>query len=199
MALNRDLTPPGTVQGSWVSSQQEVLVKRTGIALAVAAVVVLSAGACTGTGGPGAAPGAGPATSAGRQPVSACSTGSTSGNETAIVDWVDFVQLKGIQYYAGYDGTLPPVPKEQLGATVGLVECRLSDLHFTGPPGTPVDGDAAFIPVGTPVRSIKGFDPACRVAVEVEGVNRLYLAHTDVQGVTKAVPCAQAPHATPQR
>ncbi len=164
-------------------------------ALAAAAAVVLGAGGCTGT----ARPEAGSATSVGRQPASACSTPSKTGDASAIIDWVDFVQLGGIQYYAGLDGQVPPVPTDQLGPTVGLVECRLSELDFSGAPGPAVDGDAAFIPVGTPVRSIRGYDPACRVAATVEGFNRVYLAHTDVAGVTRAVPCAEAPRASSGR
>lgn len=35
-------------------------------------------------------------------------------------------------------------------------------------------GDAAFVPVGTPVRQVEGFDPAFRLAVEVDGGVRLY-------------------------
>ena len=194
MALNSVLSSAATVQGLSVSSQQEVLVKRTDIAV-VAVAAVLVAGGCTSPSGSGAVS----ATSVDRQPVSACRSTPTTADTAAIVDWVDFVQLKGIQYYAGLDGPLPPVPTEQLGPTVGLVECRLSELHFDGPPGPSVDGDAAFIPVGTPVRSIRGFDPACRVAAEVEGVNRVYLAHTDVKGVTRAVPCAKAPRASSDR
>ncbi|MGO4597243.1 hypothetical protein [Terrabacter sp. 2RAF25] len=168
---------------------------------AVAAGVVITALAVLGTGGctsPGGS-GAGPATSVAPQPVSACRSTPTTGDTSAIIDWVDFVQLGGVQYYAGFDGQLPPVPTEQLGATVGLVECRLSDLHFDGLPGLPVDGDAAFIPIGTPVRAIRGFDPACRVTARVDGVNRVYLAHEDVKGVTRAVPCAKAAPASSGR
>jgi len=55
-----------------------------------------------------------------------------------------------------------------------------------------VDGDAAFVDVGTEVHSVRGYGTECRVAVEVDGVNRVYLAHTEVGGVSRPVPCATA-------
>jgi hypothetical protein len=39
-----------------------------------------------------------------------------------------------------------------------------------------VDGDAAFLDVGTQVRAIRGHAPSRRVAAQIGGVNRVYLA-----------------------
>ena len=110
-----------------------------------------------------------------------------------MVDWVDFVQLHGVQYIAGMDGPVPPVSTAVLGPIVGRVQCQLSVLTFHRPPGAAVDGDAAFLAVGTQVRAIAGFEPACRVAARIDGQYRVYLAHHDAGGVSKAVPCARAP------
>ncbi len=124
---------------------------------------------------------------------SACLSTPRTGDATVMVDWVDFVQLHGIQYIAGLDGDVPAVASDQLGAAVGRVECQLSVLKFQAAPGPTVDGDAAFIEIGTEVHAIRGYEPSCRVAARIGGVNRVYLAHADVDGVSKAVPCAKAP------
>ena len=127
-------------------------------------------------------------------PTSACAnTNRVHGNEVVMVDWIDFVQLSGKQYIAGLDGQVPPVSSAQLGAVVGRVRCQLSALKFSETPGPNVDGDAAFLPIGTEVHAIDGFEPSCRVAARIDGANRVYLAHQDVGGYSKAVPCGKAP------
>lgn len=110
-----------------------------------------------------------------------------------MVDWVDLVQLHGVQYISGLDGTISAVASNQLGPVVGRVQCQLSVLKFQAEPGQAVNGDAAFIEIGAEVHAIRGYEPSCRVAASVEGVNRVYLAHADVDGVSKLVPCAKAP------
>jgi len=110
-----------------------------------------------------------------------------------MVDWVDFVQLDGTQYVAGIDGKVPAIASSQLGSVVGRVECELSVLEFHAQPGPAVDGNAAFLKVGTEVHAVRGYAPSCRVAAEISGVNRVYLAHADLAGVSRAVPCAKAP------
>jgi hypothetical protein len=125
---------------------------------------------------------------------SACeNTNRNHGNAVVMVDWVDFVQLFGTQYIAGLDGHVPPVASAQLGAVVGRVRCQLSALKFSEMPGPNVDDDAAFLPIGTEVHAIDGFEPSCRVAARIDGANRVYLAHHNVGGYSKALPCAKAP------
>ncbi len=132
--------------------------------------------------------------SPGPAPGSACPDTPTTGDSLVMVDFVDVVQLNGTQYLAGGpDGEVPPVAADQLRDVVGTVECELSILKFQEQPGSIVDGDAAFIEVGTDVHAIKGFDPSCRVAAEVDGENRVYLAQVDGGRVSRAVPCAKAP------
>jgi len=169
----------------------------------VAAVIVLavlsttgcvrSGNAGTGVGGVEASTVSATASSTRQQPSSACRSMSLTGEVTTVVDWVDFVQLDGIQYYAGFDGKAAAVAEERLGSAVGRVECQLSVLKFRGQPGPAVDGDAAYLSVGTDVRAIRGYAPSCRVAARIDGANRVYLAHADVDGVSRPVPCAKAP------
>ncbi len=124
---------------------------------------------------------------------SACLRTPTTGDSTVMVDWVDFVQLAGTQYVAGVDGKVPSIASNQLGPVVGRVKCELSVLKFNAEPGPAVDGDAAFIKVGTKVHAVRGYGTSCRVSVSIAGVNRVYLAHADRAGVSRAVACAKAP------
>jgi hypothetical protein len=125
-------------------------------------------------------------------PASECDKTSRKRNSVAMVDWVDFVQLHGTQFVAD-DGPGPPVASAQMGAVVGRVQCQLSALKFSEQPGPIVDGDAAFLPIGTQVHSVLGFEPSCRIAARFRGTNRVYLAHHDVGGRSKALPCPKAP------
>jgi hypothetical protein len=127
-------------------------------------------------------------------PASACeNTNRHPGNAVVMVDWVDFVRLSGTEYIAGLDGQVAPVAPAQLGAVVGRVRCQLSALTFSEMPGPNVDGDAAFLRIGTEVHAIDGFEPSCRVAARIDGANRVYLAHHNVGGYSKALPCVKAP------
>ena len=121
---------------------------------------------------------------------SACTDTPTDGVSSVMVDWVDFLQLDGIQYVAGRPGSPPQsVSASELGGVVGRVTCMLSALKFTQQPGPAVDGDAAFLPVGTEVYSIKGVGSSCRVAAKRQGVNRVYVAVTGSAGSTTPTSC----------
>ena len=144
-------------------------------------VGMASGGARASTSFPGAAPG------------SACLSTPTTGDSTVMVEWVDFVQLHGTQFLAGVDGQIPAVAADQLGPVVGRVGCELSVLKFRSAPGRAVDGDAAFVSPGTEVHAVRGYPASCRIAVPIAGVNRVYLAQTEVGGVSRAAPCAEAP------
>lgn len=163
----------------------------------IAAVIVLAMLGIAGCGGNGGTDAGGPESSTGSsahpQPGSACLTTPLTGDSRVMVDWVDFVQLNGTQYIAGLGGEVPAVSSDQLGSALGRVQCQLSVLRFQAEPGPPADGDAAFIAIGTEVHAIRGYEPSCRVAARIDGVNRVYLAHAEVNGVSKAVPCAKAP------
>ena len=163
---------------------------------AVLGVALLSAAGC-GSANDAMTGGREPTSSTSTRPdaarESACLSTPTTGNSTVMVDWVDFVQLDGTQYVAGVDGKVPDITSSQLGSVVGRVECELSVLKFQTEPGPSVDGDAAFLTVGTEVHAVRGHPTSCRVSAQIAGVNRVYLAHADLGGVSEAVPCAKAP------
>lgn len=92
---------------------------------------------------------------------SACDEVPTKGDANVMVDWVDFVQLHGVQFIAGLDGAIRPIPAGDMGAVVGRVHCQLSALKFKQQPGPAVDGDAAFLTIGTEVHAIRGYKPTC--------------------------------------
>jgi hypothetical protein len=92
-------------------------------------------------------------------PARACESAPHQGNTTVMVDWVDFVQLSGIQYIAGLGAQVPSVSSTQLGAVLGRVRCQLSALKFSEERGPNQDGDAAYLTVGTEVHAIHGFGP----------------------------------------
>jgi hypothetical protein len=124
--------------------------------------------------------------------VSACASSPKQGAASVMVDWVDFVKLNSIEYVAGPSASTRSAPALKLGPVVGRVRCQLSALTFSQPPGPAVDGDAAFLPVGTEVHAIAGIEPTCRVAAEVGGSVRVYLAHGEVNGVSRPLTCATA-------
>jgi hypothetical protein len=130
--------------------------------------------------------------SSGIQPTkgSACLDTPTTGASTVMVDWVDFVRLDGIQYFAA-PGKASAADSNQIGAVVGQVECQLSSLKFHAQPGPSVDGDAAFIRAGTHIHALRGYPRSCRVVARVAGVNRVYLARAEVSRALKQLSCAK--------
>lgn len=163
---------------------------------AVLGIALLSAAGC-GSANDAVTGGSDPTSSISTRPhgarESACLSTPATGNSTVMVDWVDFVQLDGTQYIADVDGKVPDISSNQLGPIVGRVECELSVLKFHAEPGPSVDGDAAFLKVGTEVHAVRGYATSCRVSAQIDGVNRVYLAHADLGGVSRARPCAKAP------
>ena len=80
-------------------------------------------------------------------------------------EWVDFVQLNGIQYLRSHqnDGVLG---EEDLGEQFATIQYRVSE----GCRGGPIrDGDAAFLAFGTKIYTVKGYDPRFRLAAFREG------------------------------
>jgi hypothetical protein len=83
-------------------------------------------------------------------------------------DYIDFVQVNGTLFYAGYR---PPAGRglrdADLGAQVSVVRCQLAQ-HQVEEPGTLLDGDAAYLDPGTPLFSVTGYRPSFRLAARRE-------------------------------
>jgi len=80
-------------------------------------------------------------------------------SRSAIIDWVDFVQLDGILY-------MPPagVAPGALGEPYGRVAFKLSG-NVSDPSYRARDCDGAFLEPGTVFYTVKGYDPRFRIAL----------------------------------
>jgi hypothetical protein len=94
--------------------------------------------------------------------ASACPRPGGAGSSRTIIDYVNFVQLDGVQYVAGMGDGPDTLRADQLSGRVGSVLCRL-DNSDASPSYRARDGDAAFLPPGTVVYAVKG-DPAAVAA-----------------------------------
>jgi hypothetical protein len=92
------------------------------------------------------------------------------------VDYVDFVQVGGTMYYAGYRAPAGRALRDRdLGAQVATVQCRLAE-HQLEEPARYLDGDAAYLDPGTPVHAVNGYRPSFRLAARRDGRLLLYEA-----------------------
>lgn len=110
----------------------------------------------------------------------------------STIDYVDFVHANGRDYYAGMTQPAPTAAKTELGAQAFTVRCSFSAFnHATGQnPGSSRDGDAAFLQAGTPVYELTGWPATCRLAAEVDGQVRVYLAYRTDTATAEPEPCA---------
>lgn len=85
-----------------------------------------------------------------------------------------------------------PVAVSEIGAEQFRVRCSLSQLNDQthAAPAAPRDGDASFLPAGTPVHEISGWSPTCRLAAQLAGTWRVYLAVDKDSSAAKPRPCA---------
>ena len=115
----------------------------------------------------------------------------------AIVDWVDFVKVGDVTFTAATEKLTHPSGTSDVGAVVGTVECRLSDVEtYRGGVPTTRSGDAAFLAPGTSLRAADGFAPTCRLlAVNASGGVSVYLADDPDATVHTTTPCALNPTA----
>ena len=150
---------------------------------AVAVSLVLVAG-CASAGGTTA--------SAGGPPKENCPPLQPSHGATAVVDYIDFIQAFGRQYSAGFIPRITQVRKSQLGPVVLRSTCSLSELNDrTGrAPGSPREGNTAFLPVGTPIYAVHGWSTDCRLAARSGGELKAYLAMRKHTRVAKPRACA---------
>lgn len=90
--------------------------------------------------------------------VSACSAAAlllSACGPGVMIDYVDFVRLNGIEYVAGPERGLPPLPEAALGPAAGKVNKQLAG-HVSDPSYGPRDGDAGLLESGTTLYSVKG-------------------------------------------
>lgn len=89
-----------------------------------------------------------------------------------MIDWVDFIKLKGITYYGAHARGQAP-GQEALGEAYGEIMFQVGgNVH--DPDYKLKDGDAAYLAAGTKVYTVKGYRPEFRVAVVQEGRVRLF-------------------------
>lgn len=112
----------------------------------------------------------------------------------AAVDYIDFVQWRGIQYIAPPSGPRTAGAGD-VGAEQFRVTCSYSELNErTGrQPPDPVDLSAAFLPAGTPVHALNGWAPECRLTAQRDGAWQVYVATVPGAQILTVDPCATAP------
>lgn len=98
-----------------------------------------------------------------------------SGDTEAVIDWVDAVQINGIQYVPVVErgAGRVTVPPDQRGQRHGEVSQRLSG-NVTDPLYRIQDGDATSLREGTVLYEISGYAPGFRIVAEQEGRLLLY-------------------------
>ena len=96
---------------------------------------------------------------------------------TVHIDYVDFVQLGGINYVAAWTPPTRPLQQSDLGSVYGKVKVKVEGSN--DPNHRIVDGDAAFLAPGTGVYAVKGYRTSFRVAATNQGRLTLYEADTN--------------------
>ncbi len=98
--------------------------------------------------------------------------------ESSNIDWIDFVELNGIQYVAASLDVGRPLEEGDLRPEFAQVRFKLHG-NMRDPSYQPKDGDAAFLGAGTPLYRVKGYNPEFRLAACREGRFLLYEADTN--------------------
>jgi hypothetical protein len=108
-----------------------------------------------------------------------------------VIDYVDFVNHGGRQYVAGMAGA-PLIERTDLGEVVLRSACSFSAFNERThrDPGRPRDGDTGFLPPGTAIHSVRGWEPACRLAAEHDGQIHVYIALDPSRESAQPAPCA---------
>lgn len=86
-----------------------------------------------------------------------------------IIDWVDFVNINGIQYLRYNDS----LDEDQLGSKIGEVKFKVSG-NVNDPKYKDKEGDAAFLEKGTPIYMVRGYKSSFRIAVQESNNISLY-------------------------
>ena len=101
-----------------------------------------------------------------------CPPPSAVGPTSAIIDYVDFVQVHGVMYESSSNGKLPATV--EIGPAFATVCRTVSTLDGTV---EPQDGDAAYLPAGTELHELIGHDRRTVLAAESDGRMVAFEAH----------------------
>lgn len=96
-----------------------------------------------------------------------------------VIDWLDFIQIDGITYFATSSGGT--LKETDLGSVYAILNFKLAgNVH--DPAYQARDGDAAVVDAGTPVYTVRGYQPTFRLAVHRNGGIVLYEAESNPHG-----------------
>lgn len=95
------------------------------------------------------------------------------GSSTAVIDWVDFIQVGSTQYLAG--PSTVSLQESDLGPVFAHVKFKVAG-NVGDPDYRPKDGDAAFLEPGTPIYQVNGQPPSVMLAAHHDGQIVLYTA-----------------------
>lgn len=100
------------------------------------------------------------------------------------IDYVDFVQLRGVTYLAVWTAPNRPLRQSDLGPLYGQVKVRLDGSN--DPSHRVTDGDAAFLAPGTAVYAVNGYRTSFRLGATDQGRLTLYEADTNPKAAVGA-------------
>lgn len=103
---------------------------------------------------------------------------SSPGNQTAVIDWVNFVRFGGITYLAASTKPGRELKDSDLGPVFATVKFKL-DGNEHDPAYKARDGDAAYLDAGTQVFTVKSYKPIFRLAARLDNQMQLYEADTN--------------------
>lgn len=154
------------------------------------AVGLLSLSACG-----SATPGSGtPRSTLGRPGAATVIAGCPSippGAKPAIVDYVDFVRVGGVEFVSGLGLQLVATAQE-VGPEQFRVTCNFSELNRSSGREPPPAGEGAAgrLPVGTAVHAVLGWSPRCRLTAFHGGRWQVYQATEPGARTLTFAPCA---------
>jgi hypothetical protein len=106
------------------------------------------------------------------------------GGQGAAIDWVDFIQWKGITFLAvppASAGTTTPV----LGAQLATTKRQLAD-NETNPAYRIKDGDTGYLKAGTLIYALRDYRSSFRIGVKGTSGTVMYEADTNPNAATGA-------------
>lgn len=107
-------------------------------------------------------------------PEGSCPTRGAARDSRTIIDWVPFVVVGDVMFRSVYTAESVLADKD-IGPVVATVKCRIEGI-VDDPEFRPRDGDAAYLAVGTELRTVVGAPATTGLAVQEDGVWRLYEA-----------------------